>query len=29
LFNDKAVKPRDSIKLGDRITVLIPEAVPS
>jgi 23S rRNA pseudouridine1911/1915/1917 synthase len=29
LCNDKAVKPRDSIKLGDRITVLIPEAVPS
>lgn len=29
LCNDKPVKPRDSVKLGDRISVMIPDAVPA
>lgn len=28
LCNDKPAKPRDSVKLGDRISIAIPEAVP-
>lgn len=29
LCNDKPAKPRDSVKLGDRISIAIPEAVPA
>ena len=29
LCNDKAAKPRDAVKIGDRISIAIPEAVPA